>query len=363
MLLLSASTGNGHMSAAWAVERVLKERGHDAKTVDVLDHTGRAFRGWYRGGYEVLVRRKPQLWGHLYKTSDKKRFNYWFQTGLDVAFVSKMRRFLVQERPDWVLCTHSLPQPVLSKWRKRLGFRMGIVVTDLYPQLMWLRGRPDWFFVPGDWSRAILEQRSSQAQGKITVTGIPVDPRFGEPHDRVVAKTAISAPAEKPFVLVSSGGIGGGPIGQVVAELGSRRDCQFIVVCGRSEAAFRAANAAACPNVRVEAHVSTDQMIAFMHAADLIVAKPGGITTFEALASGLPFLVYDPFLIPGQEEKNAQFLVESGIGVRAKDPIHLTQTLGSLFDHPDRLSAMSQQALDHARPHAAREIVERLEQL
>lgn len=363
VLLLSASTGNGHMSAAWAVESVLKERGHEAKTVDVLDHTGRAFRGWYRGGYEVLVRRKPQLWGHLYKSSDKKRFNYWFQTGLDVAFVSKMGRFLAHERPDWVLCTHSLPQPVLSRWRTRLSFRMGIVVTDLYPQLMWLRGRPDWFFVPGEWSKTILEQRSSHAEGRISVTGIPVDPRFGERQNRGEAKAAVGLLPDKPLVLVSSGGIGGGPIGQVVAELGARQDCNFIVVCGRSEAAFRAASSAACPNVRVEAHVSTDQMISFMHAADLIVAKPGGITTFEALASGLPFLVYDPFLIPGQEEKNAEFLVESGIGVRASNPVSLLHTLGGLIDAPDRLAEMSAQALAHAKPHAAREIVERLEQL
>lgn len=351
------------MSAAFAVEKVLLERGHQAKTVDVLDHTGKAFRGWYRGGYEVLVRRKPKLWGHLYKSSDKKRFNYWFQTGLDVAFVSKMRRFLAQERPDWVLCTHSLPQPILARWRPRLGFRMGIVVTDLYPQLMWLRGRPDWFFVPGEWSREILEQRSARAQGRITVTGIPVDPRFGERPDKLVAKPSVGLESNKRVVLVSSGGIGGGPIGGVVAELGSRPDVQFVVVCGRNEQALRAANAVACPNVRVEGHVTTEKMVAYMHAADLIVAKPGGITTFEALASGLPFVVYDPFLIPGQEEKNAEFLVESGIGVRANDPTSLLQILNNLLDSGDRLAAMSSKALIHAKPNAAREIVEQLERL
>ena len=69
VIILSASTGNGHMSAAYAIEAELKKAGHDAKTVDVLDHTGKGFRGWYRGGYEVLVKKKPKLWGHLYKSS------------------------------------------------------------------------------------------------------------------------------------------------------------------------------------------------------------------------------------------------------------------------------------------------------
>ncbi|MBS1715586.1 MAG: hypothetical protein JST30_14755 [Armatimonadetes bacterium] len=366
VLLLSASTGNGHMSAARAIEAELKARGHDATTVDVLDHTGKGFRGWYRGGYEVLVRKKPQLWGRLYKASDRKLFSYYFQTGLDHTFVGRMRRYFETERPDWALCTHSLPQPALARWRKRTRFKIGVVVTDLYPQLMWLRGDPDWFFVPGEWSLSTLIERHPRAKGRTTVTGIPIDPVFAAPQGRSEARKAMGLDPDKRTVLVTSGGIGGGPMGEVATALRSLEgDFQAVLVCGRSEAAVQSANAAAQGDRRlqIKGHQPIEAMAGFMHASDLIVAKPGGITTFEALASGLPFVVFEPFLIPGQEELNAEFLVDEGIGVRVGSASDLGSVLGGLLSDDARRSGMSAQALVHARPRAAREIVTRLEEL
>lgn len=358
VLILSASTGNGHMSAAYAVEAELKAQGHDAKTVDVLDHTGRGFRGWYRGGYEILVRKKPKLWGHLYKSSDKKRFNYYVQTGLDLTFVSKMRRFMARERPDWVVCTHSLPQPMLARWRKRMGFKVAIVVTDLYPQLMWLRGTPDWFFVPGDWSKEILEKRYPRSKGRITVTGIPADARFAEPVSKPEARQEMNLDPNLPTILVTSGGIGGGPIGAVVSELKTLNGVQFVIVCGRSEQALAAAkDAAVGSEIIVKGQVSTPEMATLMHAADMIVAKPGGITTFEALAAGVPFVVFDPFLIPGQEEKNAEFLVAEGIGVRVGDAARLKTEIQRLLADTSLLTTMSVNARKHSKVNASRDIV------
>lgn len=364
VLLLSASTGNGHMSAARAIESELRSRGHDATTVDVLDHTGRGFRGWYRGGYEVLVRKKPQLWGRLYKASDRKLFSYYFQTGLDHTFVGRMRRYFETERPDWALCTHSLPQPALARWRKRTRFKMGVVVTDLYPQLMWLRGDPDWFFVPGEWSLSTLIERHPRAEGRTTVTGIPIDPVFAVPQDRADARKAMGLDPNKRTILVTSGGIGGGPMGEVAAALRSLEgDFQAVLVCGRSEAALQAANAAAQGDRRlsVKGHQPIEAMAGFMHASDLIVAKPGGITTFEALASGLPFVVFEPFLIPGQEELNAEFLVDEGIGVKVESADGLAKTVGGLLSDGPKLETMSSQARCRAKPYAARDIVTRLE--
>lgn len=369
VLLLSASTGNGHMSAARAIEAEFAVRGHDAKTVDVLDHTGKGFRGWYRGGYEVLVRRSPKMWGHLYKSSDRPLFNYGFQTLLDTVFVERMHKFLTAEEPDWVLCTHSLPQPALARWRKRRPFTMGIVVTDLYPQRMWLRGRPDWFFVPGEWSQQILFERYGRARDRTTVSGIPVDRLFAERQGRDLARGAMNLDTGRQTVLVTSGGIGGGPIADVVAELsGLPAPIQFVVVCGRNQEAQAAATVQAKKakgpaRVQVFGHVSTPEMAALMHASDLIVAKPGGITTFEALAAGLPFVVFDPFLIPGQEEKNAEFLVEQGIGLRAGGAVELAVMVQGLLESSERLASMSSHALRNAKPHAAATIVEAVEQL
>lgn len=357
------------MSAAHSIETEAAARGHDVKTVDVLDHTGKGFRGWYRGGYEVLVRKKPKVWGHLYKSSDRKRFNYRFQTALDSIFVRKMRDFVTSEKPDWIICTHSLPQPALERWRRRSTFRVAIVVTDLYPQLMWLRGNPDWFFVPGEWSKEILAKRYPRSVGRTTVTGIPVSSHFATAQSKGEARCEAGLDPATPVVLVTSGGIGGGPIGAVVDSL-SETEGRFhaVIVCGRSEQAYaRAMERAKVSRNRerftVLGHVTSEKMAELMHAADIIVAKPGGITTFEALAVGLPFVVFDPFLIPGQEERNAEFLVETGIGIRVKDASTLGQAVSGLLSDETKLSAMSAQALKHAQPHAAALIVDQMEAL
>ncbi len=369
VLILSASTGNGHMSAARALERELAGRGLSVKSVDTLDYASRGFRAWYRGGYELLVKRQPRFWGTLYRSSDKARLAYRFQTVLDEVFVSRIRGLVRTFQPDWVLCTHSLPQPLLDRVRrKRRGFRMAIVVTDLYPHRMWLRGRPDRFFVAGEWSKEILEQRYAPSRGHIDVTGIPIDPVFGEPEDRAEARARTGISGTAPLVLLSSGGIGGGPMVQACRALaGMECEAEVIALCGRNQrlravVEQRMASLPSGGKVRVDPRglISQPEMATAMRAADLLVGKPGGLTTSEALASGLPFVVYAPFLIPGQEEGNAEFLASTGAGVICRDPRELRQTVQELLGSPERLAAMRSAALALGRPAAAKAIVDRL---
>jgi processive 1,2-diacylglycerol beta-glucosyltransferase len=365
VLLLSASTGNGHMSAARAVEEELTRRGHQAATVDVLDHTGRGFKNWYRGGYETLVKRRPGLWGRLYRASDRRLLAFYFQTGLDLVFVGRMRRFFERERPDWAVCTHSLPQPTLARWRRRFPFRLAVVMTDLYPQLMWLRGKPDRFFVPTEWTAAKLAQRLPSAAGKTTVTGIPVASAFRPATDRAAAREEAGLDPCLPTVLVTSGGIGAGPVPSALQTLASRLErAQVVVVAGRNaELEARVAAMSRTSPLRIEprGHVATEDMARLMRACDVLVGKPGGLTTYEAMACGAPFVVYGPMVIPGQEEANAAFLVESGIAVRAGDPEELAAVIAVLLADPSRRAAMSQAALSHAKPGAAASIVDALE--
>lgn len=353
------------MSAARAVEEELRRRGHQAATVDVLDHTGKGFRSWYRGGYETLVRKRPALWGRLYRASDRRRLAFHFQTGLDLIFVERMGRFFETERPDWAVCTHSLPQPTLARWRRRFPFKLGVVVTDLYPQLMWLRGQPDQFFVPGAWTAAKLADRLPSAEGRTTVTGIPVVSAFRPSTDKAADRIAAGLDPDWPTVLVASGGIGAGPVPKALSWLRSElSQAQIVVVSGRNaalESEVRSMGGEGRVRIVPRGHVSSEEMAALMRASDLLVSKPGGITTFEALASGVPFVVYDPMVIPGQEEMNADFLVESGIGVRAGGPEELAGWVARLLGDPLSRQSMSRAALEHAKPGAASAIVDRLE--
>lgn len=371
ILILSASTGNGHMSAAWALEREASERGCAVAVVDALDHTARGFRVWFRGGYETLVKKGPGVWGHLYRASDRPMLAYGFQTMLDFVYMSRMGSLVESFRPDWVLCTHSLPQPQLAHQRRKLGrFRIAIVVTDLYPHRMWLRGRPDHYFVPGQWTQSILEERLPHSRGRITVTGIPISRRFGEPADRAALRQGMGLDPDQPLVVVASGGIGGGPIADLVAAIGeAKTPMQAVVICGRNPRAYEDVELAidTLPATMVtfdlKAQVPQETMADLMRCADLLVSKPGGLTTSEALASGTPFMVYTPFMIPGQEEGNARFLVEKGAGVQEGEPVAAAHRIEALVRDPVALGRMSEVALSLAQPGATKAVIDALVRL
>lgn len=355
LLILSASTGNGHMSAAFAIAAEAEKAGLVAVVIDVMDVTPDAFTSWYRGGYEKLVKDRPKLWGHLYRSSDRPLFNYGFQTILDFTFTSRIRKIIEEMRPDWVVCTHSLPQPRLVPLRREFGFRMGIVVTDLYVHRMWLRGRPDAFFVPQEWTKEVLARRKPRLGSHCVVTGIPIHPVFGERRGERVW-------GEDRYAIVSSGGIGGGPLLEAVAVI-LGEGWRVRVVAGRNQAAFEALTDqfGGDEGVEVFGHVDAAKMAQLMQESHLLVSKPGGLTTFESLASGIPFCVYWPFLIPGQEEGNATFLRDIGAGVIARDLDSLRLELGKLDD--GTLQTMSEAGLSQALPNAAAEIVQALREL
>lgn len=365
--ILTASTGNGHTSAAKALDRVFSERGVTCSTHDALDFAPFAFRKWYGDGYEFIVRVRPQLYGRLYKVSDSDNASFRLQTRNDFKFQARLRQLIEEERPDWVVCTHSLPQPRLAQLRKEFGFKIAVVVTDMYPHLMWLRGDPDLYYVPSEYTKSVLEQRRSKYDGRIVVTGIPVNPVFAAPVEREEARARLGVGPGLRLVTMTSGGIGGGPFEaavRAVAKLDT--PIQLDVICGRNQSRREKMEAVAREltgsnvQIRVLGQVSQEEMALRMFGSEVLISKPGGLTTSEALASGCAMLVYQPFLIPGQEEGNAEFLEQSGAGSRAHDANELVTELKRLLADPNALPEMRRIALSLGKPHAANEIVDHL---
>ena len=122
ILVLSASTGNGHVTAANAGADEAKSRGLQALSVDTLDFCPKAYKVWYAGGYEMLVRRQPGVWGRFYEVSDMPGTLFDFQFWLDTTMCERLEQLISEEKPDWVVCTHSLPQPRLADLRAKFGF-------------------------------------------------------------------------------------------------------------------------------------------------------------------------------------------------------------------------------------------------
>lgn len=368
VLVLSASTGGGHLSAARAVSSAFGDLGVHAPVVDVLQLAPPAFRAWFLGGYETLVRYWPEMWGHLYRVTDRPRFTYHFQTALDLHYMVRLRSVMARERPDWVVCTHSLPQPQLERLRRLAApFNVAVVVTDFYPHRMWLRGEPDWFFVAGAWTRDLIDKRAPGSALRTTISGIPTDAAFFAPVCRADARRALGADPELPSVLVTSGGIGAGPVGEAVQALAAAGvPCRVTVLCGHNLAAQahlgRLVDEMARAGVQLEVKplLPVADVAAAMHAADFVVGKPGGLTMSECMAAGVPLVIYRPLLIPGQEEGNRHFLEHAGAGATAGDPASLTHLTRILLTDADRLSAMRGRAAGAASPSAAATIAQRV---
>lgn len=366
VLILSASTGNGHISAARALEAVCKAQGLEAQMADSLAYAPKAYRLWYAGGYEALVRWIPAMWGFLYRDSDKFSASFRLQTLLDGVLLKRLDALVRAFQPDWVLCTHSLPQPRLARLIKQgEPFKMGIVITDLHPHLMWLRGEPDAFFVPNEWSKQRLLERYPPAQNRVLVTGIPVHPAFGAVKTRAEARAQAGLEQDIPVALVSAGGIGGGPFGEVVKLLQTlEKPLQIVVICGRNAGLHaRIAKDLALNHssfkvkIALQGHISLEEMANFMHAADFMIGKPGGLTSSECLVAGLPLVIYAPFMIPGQEEDNARSLTENGASLLAKSAPELKAVVQRLIDAPDEIRSLRERSLEMGKPRAAAEII------
>ncbi len=207
-------------------------------------------------------------------------------------------------------------------------------------------------------------QRLGIDAARMKVTGIPVDPAFMEPMEKSEARRRCSLDPALFTILVSAGGYGVGPIELLIAEiLRLKIPVQVVVIAGRSlelKATLDELAAQQNPSqpVKLVPVGYTTHMHEFMAAADLLIGKPGGLTTSEAMARNLPVCIVNP--IPGQEERNSDHLLEQGVAIRCNNLPTLAYKIENLLANPERLSAMRAATHAVARPSAALDIVQTL---
>ena len=366
VLILSASAGAGHVRAAQALERAFTLTGaaREIRHVDTLQFTNKVFRKLYAEAYIDMVTGAPELLGWLYDALDtpwKKERRRLALSRLNTRPFVKMVR---EEQPDVIVCTHFLPAEIVSwlKARGKITCPQAVVVTDFDVHAMWLCHHFEQYFVALDETRVHLERLGIPA-AKISVTGIPIDPVFAAARDRRAARERLGLDPDKVTILMSAGGFGVGPVEHLVESLlAVRSDVQIVVVCGKNEElkARVMAVAKAAPKDGHPLHVLgfTTEMDEYMAAADLLVGKPGGLTTSEALARGLVMVIVNP--IPGQEERNSDHLLEEGAAIRCNNLPVLAYKIDRLLDDPERLAAIRANVHRMARPNAAVDIVKRV---
>jgi processive 1,2-diacylglycerol beta-glucosyltransferase len=369
VLILSASAGAGHLRAADAVLRAVQLRlpGASARHVDTLEYTNPLFRRLYSKAYIDMVNSAPEVLGWLYDVLDTPWERERRRLVLDRLNTRPFVHMLEDYQPDVAVCTHFLPAEIISWLRAkgRLTCRQAIVVTDLDVHAMWLCHHFERYYVALEETQEHLV-RLGIPREKVLVSGIPVDPVFAEQRDKAQMRQQYGLEPELTTILISAGGFGVGPSEHLLTALGDlRHPAQVLMMCGRNEELRRKvqklAKARKPGQPLLHAVGFTTKMDEYMAASDVIVGKPGGLTTSEALARGLVMVIVNP--IPGQEERNSDHLIEEGVAIRCNNLPVLAWKIDRLLDDPKRYRAMQAAARRLGNPKAAFTIVDDLARL
>jgi len=361
ILIATVTAGAGHLQAAAALEEAWRElRPRDTlQRLDVLDFTPRLYRKAYVEGYVKLVEHAPDLWAHVFKKTDNpnliRKLGRLRRT-LAHLTTNKFARRLKSFKPQAVLCTHYMPLEIMGRFKaktKRLPAPVTVsVVTDFEAHALWMDPAVDLYCVAAEETKLRLLARGA-ADEAVAVTGIPVGAKFSVPIDSAQVRKRLGLRDDLPTLLVLGGGFGMGPVEQILRELNKvQLPIQVLVVCGRNE---ELRQQLALQDRRYPAHVLgfVSNMQELMAVSELVITKPGGLTTSEALAMGKPIFVLNP--IPGQEAANSDFLLEHGAAAKANRLEDLPYRVEKLISSP-KLGEMAAAARNLGKPQAARDI-------
>lgn len=367
VLVLSASVGAGHMRAAQAVELALKETVPEAtvKNIDVMELTNAAFRRIYARSYLDLVSKAPHVLGYFYDLMDQpsksgKARSDKLRLAVEKMNLGRFIRLLESEPYDLVISTHFLPAEIIAHLRtqNRLKVPQALVTTDFETHRLWVNQPCDLYFTATDEGKEYLSHWGVPSD-IITVTGIPIHPVFSQPKDRAACLKKHGLAGERPVILQMAGGFGVGPIEKLYqALLQVEIPLDVMVVTGRNPELKQQLERIKPPSRhQTKIFGFTLEIDELMAMADVVLTKPGGLTTSETLARGAVMAIVNP--TPGQEFRNSDFLLENGAAIKINNIGTLAYKMTHLLRDPGRLQQLKTNVRRLARPRAAFDVVER----
>jgi processive 1,2-diacylglycerol beta-glucosyltransferase len=361
VLFLSASVGVGHLSAANAVCVALREIDPNVHTqvVDSYKYAALAVSRVVSDGYLRMVKTIPQMYRYVYNRAERATEVGPFRLWAHQFTAANLRALIEREAPDVIVCSHAFPCGAMAEYKRAHADAPPLVgvVTDFAVHAFWIHDNVDGYCVATTAMRDALVARSVRPE-RVRITGIPVDPHFGPPaSSREALRERLGLPPNRSLVLMMGGGLGIAPLSRmlrVLEQAESHTPIAAVVIAGRNRRAearvLEAAQSVAYP-VRVLRFV--ENVYDYMHAADVFITKPGGLSTAEALAAEVPMVLYKP--LPGQEERNVRVLTEWGAALRAHSIEELPKLIVSALTDSARRNRMILAARRYGRPNAAHE--------
>ena len=363
VLIMSASTGGGHNRAARAIKEELESRTIDnmsieCEIVDSLKLVNNTMDKVISRGYEKSALYTPKAYGSVYRFSETTiaSKNEFKTNPLTSLMARKFKHLLNESTPDLIIGTHPFPMIALSTLKKNNNIHslsrsesfykstkvdippMISVLTDYTTHSTWIQNEIDYYIVGHEYVKELLVYEGVDSE-KVKAFGSPVEKSFLSHRDRETVLTELGLSPEKLTVLLMGGSFGAGNIKETLEDLiAIDRDFQILVITGRNEHLKDKLSKmldSTIHNKNICLLGYTNKMNDILASIDVLISKPGGLTTTEALLNDVPMIV--PYFIPGQEEENLDFLTNCGAALRTTKKYSLPVLLKVLIDDPSRL--------------------------
>lgn len=350
---------SGHHSATLAIEKALKIMQPDAETLNInaFNYTNPVSEKIINRIYMGVIKRAPKIWNYLYDNPRVAKKIEKLKNRVHRFNSPKLKNLFDKFKPDAVLCTQAFPCGMVADFKKTYGSSIPLiaVLTDYVPHAYWIYDEVDFYVTPSEEVSLRLVKKGVEP-ARIKALGIPFDPKFSRRTVKEQVMEKFNLNPALPTVLIMGGGQGLGPINTIIKSLEKvKRGFQEIVVAGTNKKLYRRLKGKVKKyKKRIIALGFVDNINELMDAADIIVTKPGGVTTAEALAKKIPMVIVKP--IPGQEENNTAYLIEKGAAIKIDRPANINVTIEELLDNPSKLHRLSEASGHISKPNASFDI-------
>lgn len=365
VLILTVSAGAGHMKASESLKECLEKNiKNNVMIVDTLKYINPLVDKIVVGSYIQAIKTTPAIYGKLYKFAESEDGLIDISKTLNNILAMRLTKLVYDFNADIVVCTHPFPQQMISNLARKGKVKVPIVsvLTDYAPHTFWIHSNIDAYVIPHEDLQYELIKRGVNKE-LIHPLGIPVSLDFKKEVDEDEIRREFGLEDKLTFLLMG-GSLGMGEIKNIFEILCKCPiDVQVICVTGKNKKLREALTKIAtdCPQKKSVILSYTDKIPELMSISNLIITKPGGLTVSESMIKGLPIAMISP--IPGQEERNAEYLVNSGMAIWLRNKDHYEEDLLQVLNNPLRLRHMSEIARLKAKPKSCEDIASLLENI
>jgi processive 1,2-diacylglycerol beta-glucosyltransferase len=356
ILLMYITKNSGHHRASLAIEGALRNlnTGAEILNINAFNYTNPVLEKVINKTYMGIIKTRPEVWDYLYDNPNVLRSTQKMRDFIHRYNSRKLSELLYDFKPEVVVCTQAFPCGMVADFKRTHRYECCLfgVLTDYAPHSYWIYDSVDGYMVPSEDTGRRLVGNGIRAD-RVHVFGIPIDPKFTELSNRASIFQKHKLDPALPILLLMGGGQGLGPLKNLVSGLENLDIAfQMVVVAGTNTRLYSYFQQTERQRRKKTIYFSyADNIDELMEISSLILTKPGGITTAEALSKGLPVLIVNP--LPGQESMNTRYLLMENVALRARDWREAIVLVEALLAHPTKLAQMSEQARRCAKPDSA----------